>query len=225
MDVSVEPRRRGEGIGTALAEAADEHLARLGHLQDDALQLAGRAGRIEAGGTPLSAVRRKRRRRSIHAPCAVPLPIPVGVELHVLGDRRSGTDLPARQEVSKDIPNEFDSISLQEWIEELFCVAAVDDDASLAAYVDGELAGVTMIRIDRPSGRSQNNLRRGGHSGDAASPSCSSLTAFDAPQSLSRATIAITDNDETTARCWPQHEARLRAVRAPDRVGAGHLTD
>ena len=67
------------------------------------------------------------------------------------------------------------------------------------AFVDGELAGLTMIRVDRPSGRAENNLcgvrrayrRRG-------------LALLLKSHSLHRAaelgaTIALTDNDETNA--------------------------
>ena len=103
-------------------------------------------------------------------------------------------------EVSKDIPNEeFDSIPLQEWIETFWRSPLLDDDASLAAYVDGELAGVTMIRIDRPSGRAQNNL-----AGVRRTFRGRGLAVLLKSHSLRRAaelgaTIAITDNDETNA--------------------------
>ena len=55
----------------------------------------------------------------------------------------------------------------------------IDDDASLAAFVDGRLAAVTMIRIDRASGeRRATSPARDGSSGVAASRRCSSHTAF-----------------------------------------------
>jgi GNAT superfamily N-acetyltransferase len=75
----------------------------------------------------------------------------------------------------------------------------VDDEASLVALVDGELAGITMIRVDRPSGRAQNNLcgvrRRYRGRG---------LALLLKSHSLRRAaelgaTIVLTDNDETNA--------------------------
>jgi hypothetical protein len=37
-------------------------------------------------------------------------------------------------------------------------VPTIDDEASLAAFVDGNLVAATMIRVDRPGGRVHNNL-------------------------------------------------------------------
>jgi len=75
----------------------------------------------------------------------------------------------------------------------------VDPDASFAALVDGELAGVTMIRVDRPSGRAQNNL-----CGVRPPYRGRGLALLLKSHSLRRAaelgaTIALTDNDETNA--------------------------
>ena len=75
----------------------------------------------------------------------------------------------------------------------------IDADASLVALVGGELAGLTMIRVDGPSGRAQNDLCgvRRTHRGKG-------LAVLLKSQSLRRAaelgaTIALTDNDETNA--------------------------
>ena len=204
MDVSVEPSRRGEGIGTALAEAADEHLARLGITttrcssldEPAARRLAARRGFRELGASAVSGVDPR---------TVVPLPIPVGVELRAFSEIDDPEPIyQLDMEVSKDIPNEeFDSISFQEWIETFWRSPLLDDDASLAAYVDGELAGVTMIRIDRPSGRSQNNLagvrrtfRGRGLAVLLKSPQPST------PQSSARPSRSPTTTRQT-ARCWP----------------------
>ena len=103
-------------------------------------------------------------------------------------------------ELSRDIPNEnFEAIGLDEW-ENLFWESPlIDGEASLVAFVEGELAGLTMIRVDRPSGRAQNNLCgvRRPHRGRG-------LALLLKSHSLRRAaelgaTIALTDNDETNA--------------------------
>jgi GNAT superfamily N-acetyltransferase len=75
----------------------------------------------------------------------------------------------------------------------------VDDDCSLVAYVDGELAGLTMLRVDRPSGRAHNNITgvRRAHRGRG-------LARLLKSHSLHRAAglgvaVAATENDETNA--------------------------
>jgi GNAT superfamily N-acetyltransferase len=103
-------------------------------------------------------------------------------------------------ELSRDIPNEeYDAIELEEWTAQFWKSPFIDDDASLVVLVDGELAGLTMIRVDRPSGRAQNNLCgvRRSHRGRG-------LALLLKSHSLRRAaelgaTIALTDNDETNA--------------------------
>ena len=67
------------------------------------------------------------------------------------------------------------------------------------AYVDGELAALTMLRVDRPSGRAQNNL-----TGVRRQYRGRGLARLLKTHSLHRvaqagATSAITDNDETNA--------------------------
>ncbi len=75
----------------------------------------------------------------------------------------------------------------------------LDDDASLAAFVDGRLAAITMIRVDRASGRAQNNL-----AGTLREFRGRGLATLLKSHSLRRAadlgaTIAITDNEEQNA--------------------------
>ena len=103
-------------------------------------------------------------------------------------------------EVSQDIPNEtFEHLPLEEWKSEFWRSPILDDDASLAAFVDGRLAALTMIRIDRPSGRAQNNL-----AGTLREFRGRGLATLLKSHSLRRAaelgvTIAITDNEEANA--------------------------
>jgi GNAT superfamily N-acetyltransferase len=200
MDISVEPARRGERIGTALAEAAEAHLETLGvrrarcaSLDEPAARaLAARRGFDEIGASSVSAV----------DPGTVdPLPIPNGVELRPFAEIDDPTPIyELDMEVSPDIPNEeFDSITLEEWVETFWRSPLIDDRASLAGYVDGELAAVTMIRVDPPSGRAQNNL-----AGVRRQYRGRGLALLLKSHSLRRAaalgaTIAITDNDETNA--------------------------
>ena len=69
----------------------------------------------------------------------------------------------------------------------------------MAAFVDGRLAAITLIRIDRPSGRAQNNL-----AGTLREFRGRGLATLLKSHSLRRAaelgvTIAITDNEEANA--------------------------
>ena len=67
------------------------------------------------------------------------------------------------------------------------------------AYVDGRLAALTMLRVDRPSGRAQNNLTatRREYRGRGLARLLKSHSLHRAAEA--GATRAITDNDETNA--------------------------
>lgn len=200
LSISVDPSRRGEGIGSALAEAADDHLRRLSvrttlsrSLDEPAARaLARRRGFAQVATMTVSGVDPR---------TVEPRPVPVGVELVALADLDDPVPVYELDlEVSRDIPNEeYDAISLEDWAAEFWRTPMVDADASLVALVEGDLAGVTMIRVDRPSGRAQNNLCgvRRPHRGRG-------LALLLKSHSLRRAaelgaTIALTDNDETNA--------------------------
>jgi GNAT superfamily N-acetyltransferase len=200
LAITVDPSRRGEGIGTALAEAADAHLARLevrttraGSLDEPgARALASSRGFTEIAAATVSSV----------DPRAVePRPVPAGVELVPLAEVDDPVLLYELDlELSQDIPNEdFDAIELDDWKAQFWRSPLIDDDASLVALVDGELAGLTMIRVDRPSGRAQNNL-----CGVRRPHRSRGLALLLKSHSLRRAaelgaTIVLTDNDETNA--------------------------
>src|SRR6187399_2036884 len=182
LSITVEPSRRREGIGTALADAADEHLDRLG-------VRTTRAGSLdEPGAWALAA-----RRGFTELAAAVEL-----VPLAELDDPAPIHELDL--ELSRDIPNEdYDAIELEEWKADFWRSPLIDDDASLVALVGGQLAGLTMIRIDRPGGRAQNNL-----CGVRRPYRGRGLALLLKSHSLRRAaelgaTIALTDNDETNA--------------------------
>ena len=75
----------------------------------------------------------------------------------------------------------------------------IDRDASVVALVDGALASMTMIRVDRPSGRAQNNL-----AGTRRPYRKRGLATLVKSHSLVRsaalgATIAVTSNEERNA--------------------------
>ena len=200
LELVVDPEQRGRGIGTALAEEVEAFFARIGvesvrtNSADspDARALATHRGFREIGSSSVSAVDP----RTVEA---IPLPDDVTVvPFGELDDPEPVWQLDL--EVSRDIPNEdFDHVELDEWSKLFWRSPVVDDDASLAAYVDGELVAITMIRVDRPSGRGKNNLAgtRRAHRGRGIATALKS-------QSLVRAaalgaTIVLTDNEEQNA--------------------------
>lgn len=198
--VAVDPGRRGEGIGSALAAAADEHLSELG-------VTTTRAGSVDEPGARALATRLGFRELAASATSAldprtvVPEPVPDDVRLVPfadLDDPRALYDLDV--EVSNDIPNEeFDGVSFEEWRDEFWRSPLIHQDASLAAFVGDELAALTMIRIDEPSGRAQNNVTgtRRAFRGRGLARLLKSHSLHIAGQR--GATIAMTDNDETNA--------------------------
>jgi GNAT superfamily N-acetyltransferase len=200
LAVAVDPDRRGEGIGSALAEAADAHLTAIGVTttragsadEPGARALATRLGFTELAASATSAIDPR---------TVTPEPAPDGVRIVPfadLGDPRALYELDL--EVSNDIPNEeFDGISFEEWRDEFWQSPLIDQDASLVAFVGGELAALTMIRIDTPSGRAQNNVTgtRRAFRGRGLARLLKTHSLHIAGQR--GATIAITDNDETNA--------------------------
>jgi GNAT superfamily N-acetyltransferase len=200
LSVTVDPSRRREGIGSALAEAADGHLARLAVRTTRGRSLDEPAARALASSRGFTEVARMTV-SGVDPRTVAPRPVPAGVELLPLADLDDPEPVYELDlELSRDIPNEeYDAIELEEWKAEFWKGPLIDEDASLVALVDGELAGLTMIRVDRPSGRAQNNL-----CGVRRPYRGRGLALLLKSHSLRRAaglgaTIALTDNDETNA--------------------------
>jgi GNAT superfamily N-acetyltransferase len=200
LAIAVEPVRQGNRIGTALAEAADAHLDALGIVETKAMSLdepaahalAARRGFVELAAATVS---------SVDPRTIDPLPVPDDVELVPFGDLDDPRPIYELDlEVAKDIPNEeYDAVELDEWVKEYWKTPIIDQDASLAAFVGGRLAGITMIRVDRPSGRAMNNL-----AGVLRPFRGRGLALLLKSHSLRRAaelgaTIVLTDNDELNA--------------------------
>ena len=200
LAVAVDPSRRGEGIGSALADAADAHLTAIG-------VKTTRAGSVDEPGARALATRLEFTELAASATSAIdprtvtPEPVPDGIRIVPfagLDDPRPLFELDL--EVSNDIPNEeFDGISFDEWRDEFWRSPLIDQEASLVAFVGDELAAMTMIRIDAPSGRAQNNVTgtRRAFRGRGLARLLKTHSLHVAGQR--GATLAITDNDETNA--------------------------
>ena len=200
VEISVDPAHGGRRIASQLIDEVEAHLAWLGvtttrgeSLDEPAARaLAERHGFTESGSSSTSAVDPRNVR---------PLPLPPDVTVVSFAELDDPEPVWALDlEVSRDLPNEeFDAVPLDEWSKAFWRSPIVDDDASLVAFVDGELVAMTMIRIDRASGRAKNNLAgtRRAFRGRGIATALKS-------QSLARAaelgvTIVITDNEELNA--------------------------
>jgi GNAT superfamily N-acetyltransferase len=201
LDVIVLADHQRQGIGTRLATRAFDHLVAMGMRKvrassvdtAAAAALAARLGFVEVHAASTSAIDP----RTIE-----PLPVPPDVTLRSFGeidDPRPLYELDL--EVSRDVPGDenFESMSLEQWSAHFWRTMFADDEASLAAYVDGELAALTMLRVDRPSHRAQNNLTgvRRLYRGRGLARLLKSHSLHRA--ALAGATIAFTANDETNA--------------------------
>jgi GNAT superfamily N-acetyltransferase len=200
LGVSVEPSRQGEGIGTALVEAAAGHLrsldvptTRAESLDSPAARaLAARRGFHERAASTVSAVDPR---------TVEPLSVPTDFELLPLA--AIDDPVPVYEldlELARDMPNqEFDNVPFDEWLAQYWEDPMLDREASFLALVDGELVGVTYILVDRASGRAQNSLCgvRRHHRGQGYARLLKSHSLRRAAEL--GATIAFTGNDETNA--------------------------
>jgi GNAT superfamily N-acetyltransferase len=200
LGLAVDPEHRRTGIGSALADAADAHLKAIGVTitrsdsldLPDAREFASGRGFVEVGSAAVSAVDPR---------TVEPLPIPPGTEilsLTELDDPRALYELDS--EVSLDVPNEvYEGVSYEEWLAEFWDSPMLDHEASVVAVVDGALAALTLIRVDIPSGRGENNL-----AGTRRAFRGRGLATLVKSHSLARAaargvTVVVTDNEERNA--------------------------
>jgi GNAT superfamily N-acetyltransferase len=209
LDVVVDPDHQGHGIGASLAARAEQHLLEHGLLTVRSSSLDAPAPRQFATGlgfveTSASST------SSVDPRTVVPEPVPEGVRLVPFGaldDPRPVYELDL--ETSRDIPGEenLDGMALADWTKRFWHTPFADDDASLVAYVDGRLAALTMLRVDRPSGRAQNNLTatRREFRGRGLARLLKSHSLHRAAEA--GATHAMTDNDETNAPMLAVNEA------------------
>lgn len=201
VDVIVLHEHQRQGIGARLLTRALQHLDEIGihTVRGSSIDnpgpkaLAARFGFVETHASSTSAIDPR---------TVEPLPIPDGVTVRSFAEIDDPRPLfEFDMEVSRDVPGDedFDAMTLEQWSAHFWHTIFADLDASLAAYVDGELAAITMLRIDRPSHRAQNSL-----TGTRRAYRGRGLARLLKTHSLHRAaeagaTTAFTDNDETNA--------------------------
>jgi GNAT superfamily N-acetyltransferase len=200
--VTVHPRHRRSGLGSALWAEVEAHLHAL------------RARHVTCFGADEEEARRFMAARDFAVtfvertsgidPRTLPPPPPPpdGVELRpyaAIDDPRVvfALDVEAVRDVPQDQP--WDDVRFDEWLELEWNFPELDRDASVVAFVDGEAAGLTTLVIDHDT-----LLAASGMTGVARRFRGRGLAELVKRHALARAaakgvTLALTDNDETNA--------------------------
>ena len=214
--VAVDPGRRGEGIGSALAAAATSTSRRSASRRRGPARSTSRApGRLPPDSdSPSSAPRPPSGRRSAHGDAgARPGRRPHRPVRATSTTRDRSTSWTSRCRTTSRTRSSTES-SFEEWTSEFWRSPLIDQDASLAAFVGDELAAMTMIRIDRPSGRAQNNVtgtrRRSAVGAWRALLKTHSLhiAGSAAPRSRSPTTTRRTRRCSRSTRSWATRRSR-----------------
>jgi len=150
LETSVAPESRKAGLGTALLECCEAHLAGLGVAtvlssttsEDASQRFATAHGFRHTNTTRISGVDP----RTIEPPRAPP-----GVELRPLGslDPRKVHELDA--EAMADVPGEvaMDDVSFEQWLDDYWRHPDMDLEASVAAVIDGRPVAFSHLRIGK----------------------------------------------------------------------------
>ena len=201
VGATLHPEHRGRGLGTALLRAAEQHA------------LAHGARILRAGSRDEEAARRLATRFGyrhtfteriswLDLTTLPPAPGPPdGVELRsfdeVGPEAVHRVDATATLDVPEDVP--WDDMPFEQWVREFWESPTVDRELSMAAVVDGEVVSITMLRVDRESGRAENDI-----TGTLPEYRGRGLARLVKHASLHRAarlgiTDVFTSNDETNA--------------------------
>jgi GNAT superfamily N-acetyltransferase len=158
LQVSVAPEFRHAGVGTALLERCEAHLADLGVAtvlsvttpEEASTKLATAHGFRHAHTTRISGVDP----RTIEPGSAPP-----GVDLRPLAslDPRKVYELDA--EAMRDVPGEvaMDNVSFEQWLQDYWRHPDTDLDASVAAVIDDRPVAFTHLRVG-PGGRAVSDM-------------------------------------------------------------------
>jgi len=201
-NVYVHPERRRQGVGTALWELVEPHLAELGATHVNAFGLDEEPSRrfMRVRGFEVTYVQRMSRLDL--AGLGPPPPVPDGVELVPFGavdDPRAIWALEA--EGLRDVPVDqaLDDVRYEDWEARLWSDPDLDREASLLALLDGEPAAFTSFLSDADSGRATSAMTATARR--ARGRGLASLVKHHGLARLAAAGIreAVTENDEQNA--------------------------
>ncbi|MBB5874109.1 GNAT superfamily N-acetyltransferase [Allocatelliglobosispora scoriae] len=153
--VLVHPDHRGQGIGTQLLAQAEEHLRGVGGTRmqgwsaDDAETMRWLASHGFTAGHEL-------RYSAIGLDALPPVPsLPAGVTTATFAELGPAAvyavDSVATLDEPGDIPN--DRIDYDKWLLHVWDGPELDKELSVGVLVDGVPAAVTLLEVDRPTGR------------------------------------------------------------------------
>ncbi len=202
VGATVHPEHRGQGLGRALLDAAEQHVVAIGATLLRAVSRdEERARRLATGrGYEQTFVQRISMldpRTLTDEPAR-----PAGVELRSfaeVGDPEQIWHVDTTATI--DIPGDdtWDHLPFDEWRREFWESPTLDRDASVAAVVDGAVAAITMIHVDVETGRAENDI-----TGTLPEYRGRGLARLVKLESLRRTaakgvTTVFTENDETNA--------------------------
>lgn len=202
VGVVVHPDARRHGLGAALYEQAEEHARSL------------RVDRMAASSREDEQARRfalahgwrctGEQRFSSVDPRSVALPEPPeGVRLRPLSafDDDPTPIYELDVAASADIPLDFplDNIPYQDWLSTYWAHPDLDRDVGVVAVVDDRPVALSMLRVDRASGRGMNDIT--GTLREYRGRGLATLVKRDALRRAAEAgiTLVVTENDETNA--------------------------
>jgi GNAT superfamily N-acetyltransferase len=197
VQVSVAPESRKAGLGTALLERCEAHLAGLGvatvlshTTSDEAPQRFATAHGFRHTNTT--------RNSGVDPRTIEPRSAPPGVDLRPLAslDPRKVYELDA--EAMLDVPGEVakDDVSFEQWLEDYWRHPDTDLDASVAAVIDGRPVAFSHLLI-APSGRAVTEMTGTlrDYRGRGLAQLAKRATLVNAAKR--GVELVITDNDET----------------------------
>lgn len=201
MTIVVHPDHRGQGIGTELLTRVESHLREVGggrvqgYSADDEATLRWHAGRGFTLGQEL-------RYSAVQTGDVPPVPpLPAGVTAVTFAEAGPEAVYAVDSISTLDEPNDVpvDAIEYDQWFTHVWCAPELDRDLSIAVYVDGVPATVTLLDVDPATGRGASGgtgtLRE--YRGRGLAKIAKTVSLHAAAQR--GVTVAYTGNDEVNA--------------------------
>ncbi len=158
VQASIAPEFRKTGLGTALVERGEAHLAGLGVEKTLSLSTAEEASRSFAAAHGFRFTHTIRI-SGVNPRTIEPASTPPGVELRPLAELDPRKVFEIDSEAMQDIPGEvaMDNISFEQWLEDYWRHPDTDLEASVAALVGDRPVAFSHLRV-APGGRAVNDM-------------------------------------------------------------------
>lgn len=148
LSAAVHPEHRMRGIGTALADAADEHLAKAGAVRVQTFAVESSAGFARKRGFEQN--------RSLYyvstelrsLPPRPPTPSGIDLVPFSQAEPKLVYDADAAATVDEPSDSAVDSIDYDDWLHEIWTAPALRHDLSVVAVADGQVVAFTFVEAD-----------------------------------------------------------------------------